>query len=221
MNYSMEADPYVHKASEDAPTQQKAQEGTSYFSAGAQRGFMQFIKTLLRFEKIVEHVKTAMLTTRHNGGALNSRAMMPASKKGLVFEFIANNHSEKFEDLQHDPSCNVSFYDPSNTDWVSVSGQAKIIEDHEEIKKIWSSSLSAWFGNLGDGKHTGNYDDPRVAAIQIKPTEIRYWNAKSNISQTMDIAKAKITGNAAAPGVLRVITTNELSQLREINGKNV
>ncbi|PLW42486.1 hypothetical protein PCASD_04634 [Puccinia coronata f. sp. avenae] len=196
---TMEADPYVQKASQDAPTQQKAEE----------------------VESIIDHVKTAMLTTRHNGGALNSRAMVPASKKGLVFEFVANNHSEKFEDLQNDPSCNVSFYDPSNTDWVSVSGQAKIIEDHEEIKKIWNSSLSAWFGNLGDGKHTGNYDDPRVAAIQVKPTEIRYWNAKSKISQTMDVAKAKITGNAAAPGVLRVINNNELGQLRDINGKHV
>jgi general stress protein 26 len=58
--------------------------------------------------------------------------------------------------------------------WWVYAGQAKIIEDHEEIKKIWNSSLSAWFGNLGDGKHTGNYDDPRVAAIQVKPTEIRY-----------------------------------------------
>ncbi|KAI9605853.1 hypothetical protein H4Q26_004222 [Puccinia striiformis f. sp. tritici PST-130] len=180
--YSMEADPYVHKASEDAPTQQKAQE----------------------VEKIVEHVKTAMLTTRHNGGALNSRAMMPASKKAWC------SNSSPTTTQKNLKICNMI-----------LSGQAKIIEDHEEIKKIWSSSLSAWFGNLGDGKHTGNYDDPRVAAIQIKPTEIRYWNAKSNISQTMDIAKAKITGNAAAPGVLRVITTNELSQLREINGKNV
>jgi hypothetical protein len=37
----------------------------------------------------------------------------------------------------------------------------------------------------------------------------------------MDIAKAKLTGNAAAPGVLRIINNNELSQLRDINGKNV
>lgn len=196
----MEADPYVQKAFDSqAPPQMKAQE----------------------VEKIVEHVKTAMLTTRHDNGHLNARAMQPASKKGLVFEFVANNHSEKFDDLQRDPSCNVSFYDPSNTDWVSVSGQAKIIEDHEEIKKIWSSSLSAWFGNLGDGKHTGNYDDPRVSAIQVKPTEIRYWNAKSNLSQTMDIAKAKLTGDVAAPGVLRVINDEELKQLRDICGKSV
>jgi hypothetical protein len=37
----------------------------------------------------------------------------------------------------------------------------------------------------------------------------------------MDVAKAKITGNAAAPGVLRVINNNELGQLRDINGKHV
>merc|ERR1712137_405791 len=195
----MDPDPYTDKASKDAPPQQKAEE----------------------VQAIVEHVKTAMLTTRQADGALNSRAMHPASKKGLVFEFIANNHSGKFDELKNDPACNVSFYDSSNTDWVSVAGQAKIIQNPDEIKKIWSPTIGAWFGDLGDGKHTGNYDDPRVSAIQVKPTEIRYWHAKGKVTQALDVAKAKVTGDAAAPGVLRVINAEELTQLRDICGKHI
>lgn len=194
-------DPYVDKALKDAPPQEKAEE----------------------VQKIVEHVKTGMLTTRHHdaNGTLASRAMQPLSTKGLVFEFVANNHSGKFDDLQHDSSCNVSFYDPSTTDWVSVSGEAKINENHEEIKTLWNSTLSAWFGDLGDGKHHGDYDDPRVAAIQVKPTEIRYWKAKGKVAQAMDIAQAKISGNVATPGVLRVINKDELTALRDLCGKQL
>ncbi|MBW0469974.1 hypothetical protein O181_009689 [Austropuccinia psidii MF-1] len=195
----MNLDPYTDKASQDAPPQQKAEE----------------------VEKIINQVQTAMFTTRHDDGTLNSRAMHPVSKTGLVFEFIANNQSGKFEELQKDPSCNVSFYDNSNTDWVSVSGQAKIVQNPEQIKQIWTPSLGAWFGNLGDGKHTGNYDDPRVSAIQVQPTEIRYWHAKNKLSQGVEVAKAKLTGNAAAPGVLRVINDKELDSLRAICGKNL
>jgi hypothetical protein len=29
-----------------------------------------------------------------------------------------------------------------------------------------------WFGDLGDGKHTGDYNDPRVAVIQVVPSEV-------------------------------------------------
>ena len=31
-----------------------------------------------------------------------------------------------------------------------------------------------WLGDLGDKVHTGNYDDPRCALIEVIPTEIRY-----------------------------------------------
>lgn len=195
----MDPDPYTEKAAKSASPDEKVKE----------------------VESIVETVQTAMFTTRHADGTLNSRAMHPASKKGLVFEFIANNHSGKFEEINKDHSCNVSFYDTSSTDWVSVAGEAKIINDHEEIKKIWSPSIKAWFGDLGDGKHTGNYDDPRVSAIQVKPTEIRYWHAKSKLSQTVEIAKARVTGNTAAPGVLRVLDSSELTKIRELCGKLV
>ncbi|KAG0148669.1 hypothetical protein CROQUDRAFT_654504 [Cronartium quercuum f. sp. fusiforme G11] len=195
----MDPDPYTEKASKDASADEKAKE----------------------VEEIIEHVQTAMLTTRHSDGSLNARAMHPVKRDGLVFEFIANNHSGKFEELAQDHACNVSFYDSSSTDWVSVAGQAKIIDDHEEIKKIWKPSLKAWFGDLGDKKHTGDYNDPRVSAIRVTPTEIRYWHAKSKISQTVEIAKARVTGHTAAPGVLRVLNSEELTKIRDICSKHV
>jgi hypothetical protein len=34
--------------------------------------------------------------------------------------------------------------------------------------------VSAWFDDKKDGVHTGDYNDPRVACIQVVPDEIRY-----------------------------------------------
>lgn len=31
-----------------------------------------------------------------------------------------------------------------------------------------------WLGDLGDGKRTGDYDDPRLQLIEVVPAEIRY-----------------------------------------------
>jgi hypothetical protein len=37
--------------------------------------------------------------------------------------------------------------------------------------------LTSYFGDLNDGVHHGNEDDPRVSIIEVVPTEIRYWVA--------------------------------------------
>lgn len=49
-----------------------------------------------------------------------------------------------------------------------------MLKDVETIKEMWSPNLKSWFGDLKDGKHMGDWDDPRVAVIQVVPSEIRY-----------------------------------------------
>lgn len=93
--------------------------------------------------------------------------------------------------------------------------------------------LKGWFGDLKDGKHTGDWDDPRVAVIQVVPAEIRYvrdfnvflyhhltlltsvWTqwikTESSLAQTYELVKGAVTGETASPGALRVITESEVS----------
>ncbi len=75
-----------------------------------------------------------------------------------------------------------------------------------------ASSTSAWFGDLGDGVHKGDRNDPRVAVIEVIPDEIRYWIAtRGKVGQAVDIAVSAATGKTAAPGELRTITKDEVS----------
>ena len=53
--------------------------------------------------------------------------------------FIANRASAKFDEIENDSHVNVSFYDPSSTNWASYSGRANISQDKEQISKHWSS----------------------------------------------------------------------------------
>lgn len=72
-------------------------------------------------------------------------------------------------------------------------------------------STSAWFGDLGDGIHKGDKNDPRVAVIEVIPDEIRYWIAtRGKVGQAVDIAVSAVTGHTAAPGELRTITKAEV-----------
>ncbi|SCZ89994.1 BZ3500_MvSof-1268-A1-R1_Chr9g10667 [Microbotryum saponariae] len=205
----MSNDPYTAKAASTASPAEKIKE--------------------LR-DEVINSSKFAMLTTRSKDGTLHSRAMSPASDKGLVFVFIANNESGKFDDLEHDENVNISFSDASSTNWASVSGKASILWHHcrtlsktmtdpESIKPFWNPALKAWFGDLG-GEKNGTYTDPRVSAIprlsarivqEVRPSEINYWvSTRTSIGQVLDVAKSALTGETAAPGHLRTISGSDL-----------
>jgi general stress protein 26 len=96
--------------------------------------------------------------------------MAVAKRTGPDFLFLANAHSQKFNDLENGPpEANVSFINSSNQDWVSVTGECVTTDSNDpRIKEIWSKGTKAWFGDLGDGVHTGGPEDPRMKLIEIK-----------------------------------------------------
>ncbi|GAA5972450.1 hypothetical protein JCM8115_002210 [Rhodotorula mucilaginosa] len=193
-------DPYTAKAMSDASPSEKIEE----------------------MRKIVKEAKFGMLVTRSADGQLHSRAMAPASHKGLVFQFIANTDSGKFDELENDAHVNVAFSDPNSTDWASVSGTAKVVKDEQTIKDLWNPMIKSWFGDLKDGVRTGEPGDPRIGVIQVTPAEIRYWvKTRTSLGQTVEVIKGAVTGETAAPGHLRVISASDLELARQTEGQSV
>ena len=96
--------------------------------------------------------------------------MAVAKRTGPDFLFLANAHSQKFNDLENGPpEANVSFINSSNQDWVSVTGECVTSDNSDpRIKEVWSKGTKAWFGDLGDGVHTGGPEDPRMKLIEIR-----------------------------------------------------
>lgn len=75
-------------------------------------------------------------------------------------------------------------------------------------------SVAAYYGDLGDGVHTGKDDDPRISIIEVIPTEIRYWVATSGqLGRAINVAVGAVTGKGSAPGELRMLTSAEVSEL--------
>jgi len=96
--------------------------------------------------------------------------MAVAKRSGCDFLFLANTHSQKFSDLEHASVVNICFHNSTNQDWVSITGKATKTDNSDpRIKELWNRGASAWFGDLGDGKHDGSANDPRMALIEVKP----------------------------------------------------
>lgn len=172
---------------------------------------------------IIKAAKTGMLVTRNTEGNLHSRAMNPVNTLGegqLNLVFLANNVTAKFEEIENDSHVNVSFFDSSTTSWVSYAGRARVSQDRDLIHKHWSKTVTGYIGNLKDGVHTGDENDPRVSAIEVVPDEIRYWfTEKGAVPRTVQVAAGAVTGKATSPGELHTITNEEIHLLRGLHTK--
>ncbi|KAI4148105.1 MAG: hypothetical protein L6R39_002886 [Caloplaca ligustica] len=166
---------------------------------------------------IVDGMKSSLLTTiRPNVGPV-SRSMAVAKRVGPDFLYLANIHSEKFEDLKHDKTAQVTFQDTSTQNWVSITGECTTTDNADpRIKQIYSKGVNAWFGDLGDGVHTGGPEDPRMALIEVKAKYITYWKSTStSIGFIKEVAQASLTGKVADTGVNRRLVEKDIQSARD------
>lgn len=92
-----------------------------------------------------------------------------AKRTGPDFLFLAHKGAEKFEDIKNSKMVNLSFQNNSNTDWISITGEAVTTSnDDPRIKEVYTKMVAAFFGDLGDGVHNGGPDDPRMTLIEVQ-----------------------------------------------------
>ncbi|KUJ16919.1 uncharacterized protein LY89DRAFT_645950 [Mollisia scopiformis] len=170
--------------------------------------------------EFISSSKFGMMTTRDgSSGALVSRCMALAAKEngGIDLIFHTNTESGKTSDIDSDPHINIAFLNSSG-EWASVSGTSSILTDRSTVKKYYSPALKAWLGDLGDGKHDGGPDDPRIGVIRVEAKTATYAITRKNaISRGIEMAQGIVTGKAPAVNKLREISEQEIQTWRSSN----
>lgn len=144
---------------------------------------------------------------------------MAVSKRvGPDFLFLSNKHSAKFADIAKNPTVQITFQNNSNQDWVSVSGEAVVASNSDpRIKELYAKPIKAWFGDLGDGVHTGGPEDPRMALIEVKAKYVVYWKSTvTKLGMVKEIAQATLMGSVATNGVLRTMGEADIEKARSM-----
>jgi general stress protein 26 len=161
--------------------------------------------------------KYGMMTTRDaSSGNLVSRCMAIAAqeKAGIDLLFHTNTESHKTDELVNDPHINISFINAKG-EWASINGIASVETERELVRKHYSPDLKAWVGDLGDGKHDGGPEDPRIGIIRVKTVTATYNLANKNIlSRAADVAVGTVTGKTAVTNKLREISEQEIKEWR-------
>ncbi|KAK5124388.1 hypothetical protein LTR85_001605 [Meristemomyces frigidus] len=190
------ADPYTAKNIQDPSLKEKVDDLVSF----------------------VDRCKFCMMTTKTDDGKLASRCMALAAKEGHGVDFIfhTNTESGKTDDLEANPEINLGFLNNAG-EWASVSGKASIVTDRDMVHKYYSPALKAWIGDLGDGKHDGGPDDPRVAVIKVVSKTIQYAASRNTrLGSMVELAKGVVTGEAPQVNKLRHLDEEELQQARSL-----
>ena len=139
---------------------------------------------------LVKGIKFGMFTHRHASGMLHSQPLTTQNKaldEGATLFFFVSRQGEVAGHIIDDDHVNVSYASPSDDSYVSISGQALIVEDQSKKEALWSPMAKAWF--------PGGPTDSDLALLQVRITHAEYWDVTaSKMVQLAKMAKAAITG---------------------------
>lgn len=140
--------------------------------------------------KLIKDIKFGMFTHSHTNGELHSHPLTTQNRSdddGSALYFFVSRKSELAQRLAHDGNVNVSYAHPGDDSYVSVSGQAAIVEDPTKKDDLFTPMAKAWFP-LGA-------TDPDLALLKVDIGHAEYWNVtQSKMVQLAKMAKAVVTG---------------------------
>ena len=93
------------------------------------------------FQKLRDMIKDidfCMLTTVDENNDLHSRPMSlngDVDREGNLWFFTSAN-SHKVSEVKRTPKCNVSFANPDDNHYVSISGVAELVRDKKKIEEL-------------------------------------------------------------------------------------
>ncbi len=147
---------------------------------------------LNKLSELIQDIRIAMFVTQEQD-TLRSRPMATHGLENGFLWFFTYKNSHKKSEIEAQPSVNISYQDPSKELYVSVSGNAEIVEDRAKIEELWKPFLKAWFPN---GK-----EDPNIALIRVDISQAEYWDAPSStMVQLIGMVKAAVTGKPYQAG---------------------
>ncbi len=137
---------------------------------------------------LIKDINICMLTTEAEDGLLHSRPMATQKTEfdGTLW-FFTGLSTGKISEIDWNPEVNLSYAEPSDTRYVSMSGTAEIVNDRAKMQELWSEIYKAWFPQ--------GLDDPDLCLIRVEVSFAEYWDVPSGkMVQAFGFLKALATG---------------------------
>ncbi len=120
-----------------------------------------------RFWRAVLGIGTCMLVTK-SGEGLHGRPMqaLPDPEDRSIW-FLSDKATHKEEEIRADPSACLTFADPEEDVYVSVTGSMELVDDRAKLAELWSIEAGSCF----EGP-----DDPDIVVLRFTPSVAGLWD---------------------------------------------
>lgn len=164
-----------------------------------------------KFSDMIKDIRIAMLTTVDEQSTLRSRPMATQDVEfvGDLWFFTARE-TGKVNDITHYPQVNVAYASEKDERYVSVMGNADLVDDRQKMKDLWKPIMKAWFPEgLGD---------PNLQLIKVHVEKVEYWESNGGkIGSLLGIVKNLVTGTTGAEGTNKEITLDQSADTPQEN----
>lgn len=136
--------------------------------------------------ELTKDIKITMFTTIDAEGHFVSRPMAHhlVEPDGDLW-FFAERDSRVVEQITANPHVGLTL--TSNDTWISIDGDAGVVEDQAKKNELWNSWVEAW---LPQGP-----DDPNVVLLKVDAHTAEYWDTPGGtVASLLSFAKSKVTG---------------------------
>jgi general stress protein 26 len=135
---------------------------------------------------LMEKIGTAMLIT-WDGHAQRARPMAATVRPAEhAIYFLTDVRREKVEQIEQFPTVTLAFADTGGQKYVVATGEARVSNDREKIKELWSPFAKAWFDSE---------NDPNIRVLKVSPVDAELWDSPGTLITTVKMLAAAASGN--------------------------
>ena len=143
---------------------------------------------------LIKDIRITQMVTQNAEGGLFARPMsaVECDENGDLWFFTALD-STKVAEIDYNPHVLLSYSNPDDNNYVSISGTAEIVRDHGKIQELWAEPVRIWFPE--------GPEDPNLALICVHADSAEYWDAPSrSFVYAYGYVRQRLTGKAPKTG---------------------
>ncbi len=98
-----------------------------------------------KVRELIEHIRVVMLVTLDAAGGLAARPISVLAVEGDTVWFFTDVDRPKTMAIGQDHAALLAAASPSNQECISVRGTARVMQDPEQQKALWTEAARLWF----------------------------------------------------------------------------
>ncbi len=151
-----------------------------------------------KLAELARDIKIAMFTTIDGEGHFVSRPMAQQEiESDADLWFFAERSSSVIAHIAANPHVGITL--SSGDTWISIDGEAAIVDNAVKAKDLWNTWVEAW---LPQGP-----EDPSVVLIKVDGHSAEYWDTPGGkVASVMSFVKSKVTGDRYDGGENETVT---------------